>query len=478
MPYGERDRDFFFGRARDTRIIAANVRGSRLTLLYGESGVGKSSLLRAGVVPRLRAPRAAAAGRLRRGRPAVAHRPREELAEALRRSIQEVSGAELAPWRRGGSLADAVREWTAHVPTALLILDQFEEYFLYHPDEHGPDSVAEPLAELINDPGLHVHALISIREDALSRLDRFKATIPGLFGNYLRIDHLDRASARGRSSSRSRSSRRLPPGEEPVTIEPALVEAVLDQVRAGRLKLGDGNAAVGTAADPGGDRVETPFLQLVMERLWTTTMQRGGRHLSLATLEELGGAESIVSRHLGEVLAELGPERERLAADLFAFLVTPSMTKIAQAPSDLGYWTHRPLEDVEAVLAISRAGSGGSCAPYRRRSAATGGSSATRSSTTSSPRRSPSGVPPRIRSASVRTWPRASRWSAPSGRSPSGGGGGRLRPPAAPSCSPASRSSRSCSRWPRSTPPASSGRSRAPPPSRARRARTSTATPS
>ena len=47
--YSEQDAPFFFGRERETQIVTANLMASRLTLLYGESGVGKSSLLRAGV---------------------------------------------------------------------------------------------------------------------------------------------------------------------------------------------------------------------------------------------------------------------------------------------------------------------------------------------------------------------------------------------------------------------------------------------
>ena len=54
-PYDEQDAPFFFGREEDTRIISANLVASRLTLLYGPSGVGKSSVLRAGVASALRA---------------------------------------------------------------------------------------------------------------------------------------------------------------------------------------------------------------------------------------------------------------------------------------------------------------------------------------------------------------------------------------------------------------------------------------
>jgi hypothetical protein len=64
QPYSEADIEYFFGRERDQRIIAANLGAARLTILYGASGVGKSSVLLAGVVPNLRC---AAAYRGRRG---------------------------------------------------------------------------------------------------------------------------------------------------------------------------------------------------------------------------------------------------------------------------------------------------------------------------------------------------------------------------------------------------------------------------
>ena len=53
-PFDERDAAFFFGRERETRLITASLFAAPLTLLYGASGVGKSSVLRAGVLPRLR----------------------------------------------------------------------------------------------------------------------------------------------------------------------------------------------------------------------------------------------------------------------------------------------------------------------------------------------------------------------------------------------------------------------------------------
>ena len=53
-PFSAEDGRFFFGREREEEVLVANLVASRLPILYGGMGVGKSSLLRAGVVRRLR----------------------------------------------------------------------------------------------------------------------------------------------------------------------------------------------------------------------------------------------------------------------------------------------------------------------------------------------------------------------------------------------------------------------------------------
>ena len=78
----------------------------------------------------------------------------------------------------------------------LIILDQFEEYFLYHGQESGRGTLYSELSRAVNDPNLRVSFLVSLREDALSKLDLFKGRIPNLFDNSLRVDHLSRAGAR------------------------------------------------------------------------------------------------------------------------------------------------------------------------------------------------------------------------------------------------------------------------------------------
>ena len=117
-----------------------------------------------------------------------------------------------------------------------LVFDQIEEYFVYHgATAAGRSATRSPSSS--TRPDLRVHVLLGIRDDALARLDAFKARVPGLFANVLRLDHLDRdAGPRGRSSDRSGGS---PSSVGPrVEAEPALVDAVLDEVASGRIDVG------------------------------------------------------------------------------------------------------------------------------------------------------------------------------------------------------------------------------------------------
>jgi WD40 repeat protein len=187
-----------------------------------------------------------------------------------------------------------------------------------------------------------------VREDALAQLDAFKPRIPTLFGNVVRLDHLDRASARAAIVLPIERYNELAPPDERMRIETALVEAVLVQVAAGRVALGEEAAPAEPSAN--GHAIEAPYLQLVMERLWDEERAAGSPMLRLETLRRLGGAEAIVRDQLERALADLDPAEEELAAGALKYLVTPSRTKIAHGSADLAGYAAVSVAALEPVL--------------------------------------------------------------------------------------------------------------------------------
>jgi WD40 repeat protein len=358
----EHDVQFFFGRDHDREIIAANLMASNLTVLYGETGVGKSSVLRAGVAHHLK--ELARQNVEEHGAPEVAvvvfdawrDDPVSGLADAVADAVRDARGGPAMELpTRPGSLADHLHDWAEVLDGSLyVVLDGFEEYFLYHEGEEGAGTFLDEFPEAVRRSGLRASFLVALREDALARLDRFKASIPNLFGNYLRLEHLDRPAAREAIVCPIEQYNRLVDESERVEIEPSLVETVLIEVAAGRVDLGVTGRGVVESADDDEGRVETPYLQLVMQRLWDTEREAGSRVLRLATFRQLGGAEQIVRDHLALALESLGPHEQDLAAEAFEHLVTPSGTKIAHAASDLARYAGVAEQEVQPVLSALR----------------------------------------------------------------------------------------------------------------------------
>ncbi|MEK6276084.1 MAG: AAA family ATPase [Actinomycetota bacterium] len=338
VPFEDNELDafLFFGRERESKIIAANLLAARLTVLYGPSGVGKSSVLRAGAAHQLR--RQARVNIEERGQPEFAivvfdgwsEDPVVSLRTAVREELADQSGSALLDEVEGESLSDTLGRWTeALACDLLLVLDQAEEYFLYDAEETG---FARELPELVTRPGLRVRVLLALRDDALAKLDRFKGQIPNLFANYLRLDHLDRSSARD-AITRPVERYNEATGES-IVVEPALIESVLDQTAAGKVDLGDAGRGL-AAGETDEGRIEAPYLQLVLERIWEEERAEGSSRLRAKTLARLGGAESIVRTHLHRAVEELSADEKDVAADVFRYLVTPSGTKIAHGVGDL-----------------------------------------------------------------------------------------------------------------------------------------------
>src|SRR6266496_5913165 len=132
VPYSDSDAQFFFGREGEKSIVKANLRASRLTVLYGPSGVGKSSLLLAGVVHDLRAQARRTAEEKPARAPAavcVFRSWRDDSLPALMEAIhaagtEALGDDQLTRWHLGDLPVETLHTWTERVRTFLVVLDQ------------------------------------------------------------------------------------------------------------------------------------------------------------------------------------------------------------------------------------------------------------------------------------------------------------------------------------------------------------------
>jgi len=347
QPYTEADRKYFFGRTRDEGIIISNLYAALVTVFYGASGVGKSSVLLAGAVPRLRQePRDAVVVVFNTWQA-------EDFLGELKNEVAKQAGL-AAPIDTDLPLDEFLAQTQRALGLPLfMIFDQFEEYFLYHPPSPSADVFEASFARAVNRRGTQVNFFLSLREDGLSKLDRFQGRIPSLMNNMLRLEHLDPEGAREAiTKPLDEYNRRLPSGQGAVTIEPSLVEAILDDLRG--VKVNSHQTAQGKLADllapaPAAE-IETPLLQMVLTRLWDEESAAGSQVLRLQTFEALGRAANIASTHLDTILDRLTDAERDDAANILRYMVTPSGTKIAQEAGALASWAELTEEKVQAVL--------------------------------------------------------------------------------------------------------------------------------
>ncbi|MGO9489659.1 MAG: hypothetical protein ACLQBB_11590 [Solirubrobacteraceae bacterium] len=362
--YTEADAEWFFGRDEETQTIIGNLRAARLTILYAKSGVGKSSLLRAGVAHQLRELGERLAARGSTGYvPVVFSAWKDDPIEGLVGAIEAAVQPKLAG-SNGSVLPRQLRSAIAAASAAadaelLIILDQFEEHLLYQAQGGAEHPLVDELAACVNAPEMPANFLIAIREDGYASLgDLFAGKIPNVYSNFRQLRALDRDAARSTIVKPIEHFNELHPDDQPIAIEPELIEAVLTGVSVEEADGAEQPAAVGADGARGdgsrgaADEIEVPYLQLVMSALWERERERGSRVLRLSTLEELGGAREMIRRHLDGELDALSPEDYDIALAIFGYLVTPSGSKIVWGAADLAASVERPYDRVEALLAF------------------------------------------------------------------------------------------------------------------------------
>jgi DNA-binding SARP family transcriptional activator len=279
-PFDAAHAEYFFGRERLVAGLVARLVGSTRLAVFGPSGSGKSSALRAGLLPALANGVLPGSERWRQ----VVMRPGEHPLAELRRAL-----ARLAPAEREGEgddpLAPALGSFEAD-ERLVLAVDQFEEVFTACREEAERAAFAAALVAAADDLDQRVVVVLAIRADFYGRCAEHRALAAQISANQVLVGPMSRDEL-GRAIE-------LPARRAGLRVEPKLVSALLDDV----------------ADQPGG----LPLLSTALLELWE---ERSGRTLREASYAASGGVIGSVARLAERAYRRLSEsQRERARAIL------------------------------------------------------------------------------------------------------------------------------------------------------------------
>jgi tetratricopeptide (TPR) repeat protein len=309
-PFGRADSDQFFGRAAEATTLAEMWRANRLTIAWGPTASGKTSLLLAGLLPLVEGGRAEVLppGRITYGStfPVAALPEHNPFALAL---LQSWAPGVAATRLVGLNLRDyLVRRAERHDGTLLAVIDQAEDLLAdvsarrsYR--SHFLGELAEALAD---EPRLHL--LLFVRETGL---EFFSDTLGG--GPRFRVAPLRFESAMSAVTGPAEAAGRV--------FGPGAAEELVHDLLTSRIGAPDGSERYVTA-----EEVQPALLQVVCSQLWDS-LPAAPREITRHEVRRYGDADTILAAHCGRVVAAVADAYDLPTARLRSWLIRTFFTE-------------------------------------------------------------------------------------------------------------------------------------------------------
>lgn len=289
--FEERNKDFFFGRDQLIAELLKRVAEKSLTMVAGASGSGKSSVIRAGLLPQL-------TRRLPQGlfRPLVMTPdgdPFESLRAALIAAGFSRRQADAIPLGSADALLTAINTMCPPGELWLLFIDQFEEIFTICNDEVVRAAFLDAIVKFAHAAPAHARMMLAIRSDFFDR-----------FGPYPELGKLTEQGlclVTDMPASALRQCIEQPAAHQGVVFEDGLVEQIIADVR-GR---------------PG----TLPLLQYTLDLLWREDDPREDRTLNTTTYHRLGGVEGALKLHAEALYKKVEEQQQVMMRHIFLRLI-------------------------------------------------------------------------------------------------------------------------------------------------------------
>lgn len=306
--FEERDKTHFYGRNTLLDDLLPLVQREPLLLVTGHSGSGKSSVLRAGLIPRWRETYGNEA------RVILFHPsddPFETLYETLGGSEFDIEKDERA-WIKDGhpDVFHLLQERIPHLGGGkhlLIVIDQFEEMFTRIPEAQSAVADQFAAALVANHRRGTVRIVLAMRDDFYGNLERHR-TLCDLLDTGDRTRRIMRPT-----ESELRAIIEAPAASHGVGFEKDLVERILKEVRGQR-----------SASASDERRALLPLLQFTLEELWNYEVATGSitdRILDIHSYEQIGCFAGALKKRIDGFYDQLSSERQTEVQRIFLQLV-------------------------------------------------------------------------------------------------------------------------------------------------------------
>ncbi len=291
-PFQEADAQDFHGRETLVAEMVEALSEHRLLTVVGPSGIGKSSVVRAGLVPALRAGAIDGSEQWLVADLFPGTRPFEELAAALRRVAVDTTDDLRTELRSSpAGLVACVQRLLPAGSELLLLVDQFEELFTQTADEEARRAFLALLAATVTDPASRIRIVVTLRADFLDR--------PLRDASFAEVMRPSLVTVRAPTRDELASAVREPAAGVGVAVEDGFVDRIVDD----------------TEGEPGA----LPLLQYLLAEIFAT---RDANRLTLNDYVAAGGVRGAIGRKAEEVYLGLDSGQRDTAREVFLRLVT------------------------------------------------------------------------------------------------------------------------------------------------------------
>jgi len=317
--YTKNDKDIFFGRDHEIDELHHKVFESKILLVYGISGTGKTSLINCGLANRFNDTDWLPVN-IRRG---------NNLSESILQTLNKIALVPVSIAKGKDNVQRIIKAlhsvYLDHFKPVYLIFDHFEELFIFGNEEEKREFLQ--VLKGIVQSDLQCKLIFVIRKEYFAGIAEFESVVPEIMANRMRLERMTRTNARLTITE--------PCKAQNIEVEDGFADALLDRLDSRTINI------------------DLTYLQVALDKIYKlaqSELEKPGLESNMrftnALLDKLGNVKDLLGSFLEEQISQL-PDPASAMAVLKAF-VSPEGTKRQISEEEVLHFTMSLGKDITA----------------------------------------------------------------------------------------------------------------------------------